>query len=488
MEGSESYRRLLRHPQNGKIFLPINIDGVEQADHFMTIPKIVSLGLMVALLLLILANSSQGGINIFLGLFLWSIVATYTTRYIIFEEKRYYKAYLQTKKVEICTPAEFFKITAVRETPAGSVIMFQNGQVGILVKLERGTVVGRPSDFMGEHYDAMSEMYRALLKANLKFLLLDVCESTGNESTVDALGRLTVNSANKNINKLMELQVGFMKTLVNDTIYSKDYMLIYTDAARIGTLIAESEEALRMSLEGAIDGYEFMDQNGISTFVSEYFGVGFFSGEDVLRSGVIRKAFKVVGVEYTDGIRISIGDEERKKLEKQVKCVEDGSCTARQLSLRKALSAKGDTDDGPQGFITDIPQATAVSFDTPPQAYTTPQSDFNFGGYNPPQSQFGGFPASPTDENDLFGSPPISFQPQHLEQTQQPVSFEQPSTYPDPFKTQVGGFPQQSSGFPQQNSGFPKQEAGYPQQQQQFGQQTQNPFQGFPTKSNKNGG
>ena len=180
----------------------------------------------------------------------------------------------------MCTPAEFFKITAVRETSNGSVILFQNRQVGVLVRLERGTVVGRLNDFMGEHYDAMSEMFRALLRAKLKFLVMDVCESTGNESTVDALGRLTVNSTNKNINKLMELQVGYIKTLVNDTIYSKDYLLIYTEASRVGTLIAEVEEALRMSMDGAIDGYEIMDQNGISAFVSEYFGVGYFSGEE----------------------------------------------------------------------------------------------------------------------------------------------------------------------------------------------------------------
>ena len=37
MEGSESYKRLVKHPQNGKIFLPINIDGLEETDHF-TIP------------------------------------------------------------------------------------------------------------------------------------------------------------------------------------------------------------------------------------------------------------------------------------------------------------------------------------------------------------------------------------------------------------------------------------------------------------------
>ena len=123
MEGSESYKRLLRHPQNGKIFLPINIDGVEQADHFITVPKLIALGGVVALLVLIIANSSQGGINIFLGIFLWLIVAFYTVRYILFEEKRYYGAYLQTKKVEICTPAEFFKITAVREMPTGTVMV-----------------------------------------------------------------------------------------------------------------------------------------------------------------------------------------------------------------------------------------------------------------------------------------------------------------------------------------------------------------------------
>lgn len=435
MQGSESYRRLVKHPQNGKIFLPINIDGLEQADHFMTLPKIISLGGIVAVLALIILSASQGGINLFTGLLIWLIASVYVLRYVVFEEKRYYKAYLQTKQVEVCTPAEFFKITAVRETPVGSIIIFSNGQVGVLVKLERGTVVGRPADFMGEHYDAISDMYRALLKAKLKFLVLDVCESTGNEATVDALGRLTVNSTNKNINKLMELQIGYLKNLVNDTIYSKDYMLIYTDAARIGTLIAEVDEALRLALEGAIDGYEIMDQKGISTFVSEYFGVGYFSGEDVLRAGVIRKAFKIVGVEYTDGVRISIGDEERKKIEQQVKGIEEGRFTARQVSLRKALAAKGGADDAP-GFVTDIPQInTGVLFEASPQPLNSFQNPLNFEGYNFSQNQFGGVPdSSRTLQN--------TFRPDGYMtgvQGQQPVS--------GPISGQVQGFSQQNNSY-----------------------------------------
>ncbi len=408
MEGSESYKRLVKHPQNGKIFLPINIDGLEETDHFMTMPKLVVLGILGVFLIIIIGSASQGGINLFAGFFIWFIIAQYVIRYVVFEEKRYYKAYMQTKQVEVCTPAEFFKITAVRETSNGSVILFQNRQVGVLVRLERGTVVGRLNDFMGEHYDAMSEMFRALLRAKLKFLVMDVCESTGNESTVDALGRLTVNSTNKNINKLMELQVGYIKTLVNDTIYSKDYLLIYTEASRVGTLIAEVEEALRMSMDGAIDGYEIMDQNGISAFVSEYFGVGYFSGEDVLRAGVVRKAFKIVGVEYEDGVRITLGDTERKKLEMQVKGIEEGKFTARQVSLRRALSVSGNTVESSLGFITDIPQAgSGVLFNAVQEAPKTPQNAFGgFGGINPQPSPFGDFTGVSQPNQTPFGTPP----------------------------------------------------------------------------------
>jgi hypothetical protein len=382
VEGSDSYKRLVRHPQNGKIFLPINIDGVELADNFMTLPKLVALAGIGVFLALIIANVLSGGINALVGFGIWAILSSFVARYVIFEEKRYYKAYMQTKRIEVCTPAEFFHVTAVRETPGGAVIVYNGGYVGLLVKLERGTVIGRPDDFMGEHYDAMSETYRQLLRAGLRFIVFDMCESSGNESTVDALGRLTVNSSNRGINKLMELQIGYIKTLVNDTIYTRDYLLIYTDSARVGTLIAESEDALRLSLEGAIDGYEILDQTGISAFVSEYFGVGFFSGADVLRRGVIKKAFKVVGVEYDDGVKIAIGDEERAKLEKQVKGIEDGKFVARDISLRRAVTAGGGES---QSFVTDIPEADdGVLFDasaglpdTSPRATKTASDAFS---------------------------------------------------------------------------------------------------------------
>ena len=296
---------------------------------------------------------------------------------------------MQTKKVEVCTPAEFFKITAVRETPHGSIIMFQNGQVGVLVRLERGTVVGRPDDFMGEHYDAMSEMFRALLRAKLKFLIMDVCESTGNESTVDALGRLTVNSTNKNINKLMELQVGYIKTLVNDTIYSKDYLLIYTEASRVGTLIAEVEEALRMSMDGAIDGYEITRMASVLSYLNTL--AGYFSGEDVLRAGVVRKAFKIVGVEYEDGVRITLVTLKGKSLKCKLRALRKVSSRQGKF-LYEGLSVSGNLWKV-LGFITDIPQAgSGVLFNAVQEAPKTPQNAFGgFGGINPQPSPFGGF-------------------------------------------------------------------------------------------------
>ena len=58
-------------------------------------------------------------------------------------------------------------------------------------------------------------------------------------------------------------------------------------------------------MDGAIDGYEIM--NGVSSaFVSESLWRRLLSGEDVLRAGVVRKAFKIVGVEYEDGVRITL--------------------------------------------------------------------------------------------------------------------------------------------------------------------------------------
>ena len=92
MEGSESYKRLVKHPQNGKIFLPINIDGLEETDHFMTMPKLVVLGILGVFLIIIIGSASQGGINLFAGLF--SLVVINRPQYVIANEYYERKAIL----------------------------------------------------------------------------------------------------------------------------------------------------------------------------------------------------------------------------------------------------------------------------------------------------------------------------------------------------------------------------------------------------------
>ena len=77
---------------------------------------------------------------------------------------------------------------------------------------------------------------------------MDVCESTGNESTIGRIRPINSQQYKQKHCQAHGAQIGYIKTLVNDTIYSKDYLLIYTEASGV-VLIAEVEEAL-----GNVDG------------------------------------------------------------------------------------------------------------------------------------------------------------------------------------------------------------------------------------------
>ena len=150
--------------KTGKMFIPMNVQGGLQDEQFITTPKIialVSIGLLAFLLFAI--NTPSNLVSFILSFGVWFIISLYITRFVIFEEKYYSKMYKQLKKNEITKPSLFWQIVSIRETQNGALFTYVDGKVGILIRVDRSTITGKPNDFMETHYDAISDFYKELM-------------------------------------------------------------------------------------------------------------------------------------------------------------------------------------------------------------------------------------------------------------------------------------------------------------------------------------
>ena len=94
--------------RNGNMFMPMNVEGGVWNEHFITTPKLICIVLIVLSIFIIFTylqsnGSGLGGYLICVGT--WALISINVLRFIVFEEKFYYKMYLELKDHEISSPA-----------------------------------------------------------------------------------------------------------------------------------------------------------------------------------------------------------------------------------------------------------------------------------------------------------------------------------------------------------------------------------------------
>ena len=152
--------------RNGNMLIPINVEGGNYSDNFITTPKLVCIFLILTSLAYILykcSHGTKGLISWVVWLAIWGFVSSLAARFIIFEEKFYYRMYLDLKEHEITTPAIFWDIASIKDTDEGAIITYSDAKIAIMVKVERDTITGKTPDFKEIHYDAISDFYRDII-------------------------------------------------------------------------------------------------------------------------------------------------------------------------------------------------------------------------------------------------------------------------------------------------------------------------------------
>ena len=128
---------------------------------------------------------------------------------------------------------------------------YSDAKLGVLVRLERDTITGKPPEFKETHYDAISDFYKHIMTSRYNFVQMNIMEQAGNDPRLDELDKLIYSSSNPNIRLLMERQIGYIKNITHHTLYESDYFLFYTsDLTKIDKIVDEVIDLIYTILDG----------------------------------------------------------------------------------------------------------------------------------------------------------------------------------------------------------------------------------------------
>lgn len=330
----------------GNMFLPMNVEGGSWSDNFMTTPKLIVTvgGVLTFIAILVYLNSngsSASGYIVLLGL--WALVFQWLLRYIVFEERYYYRMYKQLKEDEITKPSLFFGIADIQGEKE-AIMTYLDGKVGVIVKMERDTITGKNREFQEVHYDALSDMYKEIVDRGYNFVQLNLMEQGVNDPRLEKLDELVDKAQNSNIKKLTELKVNYIKALTRNTLYDNDYVMIYTkDLNKKERILEDMIEIAYRGMNGGFIGFRILGVPDIVEMLKEDYGVRYFDiGEAMisLYGSTENKSVRVMSlseIEYEDGVTSKVDLVERNIIQRWTsKAIKEASELDVE-AMRKAL-------------------------------------------------------------------------------------------------------------------------------------------------------
>ena len=336
---------------DGNTLIPMNVEGGQWQENFMTTPKTITIVVIVLVSFLLITycksnNSNILGYIIYLGG--WLFLSSFAIRFIVFEEKFYFKMYKLLQEKEISTPSIFWDIAAIDDTIGGAIMTYSDAKIGVIIKLERDTIVGKQADFKEVHIDAISDFYRELNRRGYSYIHMNTMETAGTDARLAELDKLTYkDKLNPNINKLMQLQVGYIKSITRKTLYETDYVLIYTkQLQKLDTIIDDVDDIALVIMDGGFASYKILNKRDLVEMQKEEHNVSYFdSTEATLQmfntNGVEAKApVKIKSIVFMDGEEAILDDKGIKRVQKLTSEVEKRTVDINKISIRKAFLSR----------------------------------------------------------------------------------------------------------------------------------------------------
>lgn len=336
--------------RNGKIFMPMNVDGGNWSDSFFTSGKMATLiGMLVGAILvgMWMSDKQLGLQKTLLIIGVMFILYIELTRYVIFQEKYYYRMYIKMKQYQNPTPAVFWDIVSIRDTDDGAIMQYSDLKTAIMIRLERDTIVGRNADFREEHFDALSDMYKELNNKKLSYIQINIMEPAGKDPRMKELDELVLKPGNKKVSKLIEKITGFVKQVTRAALFETDYLLVYTrNPNQADTIIADTIDCLYPILHGAFVGFRLLDAHDILELPKEIYGVRYFDYTEATvamfrKSGVqVGNTFNIQSVQFKNGEEIVVGNKENMLLKRLFNCINNGSIKYGEWTIRDTMNGR----------------------------------------------------------------------------------------------------------------------------------------------------
>lgn len=343
-------RRAEYTDRNGAMFMPMNVEGGVWNEHFITTPKLICIVVIALSLFLIITylqsiDARTGSYLMMIGI--WLFASVQILRFIVFEEKFYYKMYLELREHEVSTPAIFWDIASIKETDEGAILTYSDAKIAVMVKVERDTITGKQSDFKETHYDAISDFYKEVATQRYSIVQMNIMEPAGKDPRLNELSKIIYKSDNDNICKLMEMQVGHIKNITHHSLYESDYFIFYTyEINKVDDMIQDVSECIFKLLDGAYVGYKILDSRDIVDFVKDEYGVNYFNSteasllmfdKDVMLSV---PPFNLYGLLWNDGEEQELSNREINKLRNITSDVIHETKKQSDISLKSTLYRK----------------------------------------------------------------------------------------------------------------------------------------------------
>jgi len=343
-------RRAEYTDRNGNMFIPMNVEGGVWNEHFITTPKLICIVLIIISIFIIityLQSDSAKFTQYIIWIGIWAFISLQVLRFVVFEEKFYYKMYLELKDHEIASPSLFWDIASIKDTDEGAIMTYSDAKIGIIIKLERDTITGKNSEFKETHYDAISDFYREIATMKYSFVQMNIMEQAGKDPRLHELSKLVYKSDNDNICKLMEMEVGYIKNVTHCSLYESDYFLFYTpDLSKVDTIIGDASECIFRILDGAYIGYIILSSKEVVDFVKEEYGVNYFNSTDASLQMFDRNAaniatpFNVYGIIWKDGEDQELTNQEVNKIRGITSSIIKETVDQKTVSFKKTIYRK----------------------------------------------------------------------------------------------------------------------------------------------------
>lgn len=338
----------LRMNEQGRMFIPMNVEGGGYDENFFSTPKLITVGVLVLVLVILIATLASpenrlSALGKVLAVLFYLFIASFVVRYVIFEERYYFKMYKKMLANQNPTTAVFWRIAAIRDTVRGGILRYSDGKYGAILKLERDSIIGKNSEFRESHFDALSDFYKEIALRKLAFVQLNMMERADNDSRIPALDTLILNEPNANLRKVLQLELGYIKNRSRETLYETDYILVYTTKLeRVDSLISDLQACASILLDGAYSGFEILGQREIIDLHKEIFGIGYFNLSEASINtfnevGDKKKAITLKALKLTNGRTVELTKRDTDIINRLLKRVEDGEVDISDISVLKAL-------------------------------------------------------------------------------------------------------------------------------------------------------